>query len=1011
MKKLSFLMTLSLMLVSFWGFSQQVTITGNVADDSSLALPGATVLVEGTSNGVTTDFDGNYSINASVGDVLVFSYVGFETKTVTVDKDRKINILLNSSNELDEVVVTGITTKNLKRSVSSTVVVDAAQIEGVAMASPDAALQGRVAGLRVVSQSGTPGSPTSIRIRGEGSISGSNSPLFVIDGVPVVNGSYSPLTNDLGVLAMINPSDIESITVLKDASATAPYGARGSNGVIVITTKSGSAGEVKYQITSNYGFQNYAMDERPMLNGNQRLELGAETLINDYGFTKENATNYALANFPGAAAWDAGGRIDGNWDDAVKVKDAPDAVYNFSAQGGNASENFRLSIGHRKTTGTSIGVNYESVSGAFAYKKKAGKVDITTSVRVSNAIQQGQLEGNSYFAAPQMTRVFMSPYQQIYGADGTLNTNLSTSVFNTVYLAENNISKVDGTRALSNTSMTYAFSDNLKFMTRYSLDYNLTNSHRFQNPVHGGGVGDNGYAYQSNRRSFTWAFTNQLKWDKTFNDVHYVTALAQMSFQKQKYDSLSSSGENVAADGLIYVSSFGTNQSASGSFSDWKELGYLALLDYSYDDKYVVNLSYRLDGSSRFAMDYRFGSFWSAGIAWNLDEEDFLADSDIINSLKLKATLGETGNNSVGLNAYQSLFGYGGSYNDNGAVSPSSFGNAILTWEKASLYDIGIDFSILDNRISGSIVAFNKKTSDLLQSVPLSLTSGHSSQTKNIGDLENKGIEIELSSDVIRTDNFTWNIYSNYSTLDNKVTRLAQDAEGNDINNDGGYYRTRVGEELNTWYIRQWAGVNVDTGNPMYYKGGDDHDMTIVNSLNEAQLTGDLGRRLPKYSGGLGTRVNWGGFYADANFYFSGGNKIFERWNWYSQSTGLLSTYYYQGAASLMNRWQKPGDVTNVPRMRYSTSTATTGSGTTTRFLYDGDYVRLRDLVIGYNVNNKAVERLGFDSISLNVKGTNLWTWVKDDELQTDPEVGFSGQWEIYTPILKSISVGLNLKF
>ena len=1004
-------MTLSLMLVSFWGFSQQVTITGNVADDSSLALPGATVLVEGTSNGVTTDFDGNYSITASVGDVLVFSYVGFETKTVTVGKDRKINILLNSSNELDEVVVTGITTKNLKRSVSSTVVVDAAQIEGVAMASPDAALQGRVAGLRVVSQSGTPGSPTSIRIRGEGSISGSNSPLFVIDGVPVVNGSYSPLTNDLGVLAMINPSDIESITVLKDASATAPYGARGSNGVIVITTKSGSAGEVKYQITSNYGFQNYAMDERPMLTGNQRLELGAETLINDYGFTKENATNYALANFPGAAAWDAGGRIDGNWDDAVKVKDAPDAVYNFSAQGGNASENFRLSIGHRKTTGTSIGVNYESVSGAFAYKKKAGKVDITTSVRVSNAIQQGQLEGSSYFAAPQMTRVFMSPYQQIYGADGNLNTSLSTSVFNTVYLAENNISKVDGTRALSNTSMTYAFSDNLKFMTRYSLDYNLTNSHRFQNPVHGGGVGDNGYAYQSNRRSFTWAFTNQLKWDKTFNDVHYVTALGQMSFQKQKYDSLSSSGENVAADGLIYVSSFGTNQSASGSFSDWKELGYLALLDYSYDDKYVVNLSYRLDGSSRFAMDYRFGSFWSAGIAWNLDEEDFLADSDIINSLKIKATLGETGNNSVGLNAYQSLFGYGGSYNDNGAVSPSSFGNAILTWEKAALYDIGIDFSILDNRISGSIVAFNKKTSDLLQSVPLSLTSGHSSQTKNIGDLENKGIEIELSSDVIRTDNFTWNIYSNYSTLDNKVTRLAQDAEGNDINNDSGYYRTRVGEELNTWYIRQWAGVNVDTGNPMYYKGGDDHDMTIVNSLNEAQLTGDLGRRLPKYSGGLGTRVNWGGFYADANFYFSGGNKIFERWNWYSQSTGLLSTYYYQGAASLMNRWQKPGDVTNVPRMRYSTSTATTGSGTTTRFLYDGDYVRLRDLVIGYNVNNKAVERLGFDSISLNVKGTNLWTWVKDDELQTDPEVGFSGQWEIYTPILKSISVGLNLKF
>ena len=861
-------MTLSMMLVSFWGFSQQLTITGNVADDNSLALHGATVLVEGTSNGVTTDFDGNYSIVANVGDILVFSYVGFDTQTVTVGRDTKINILLNSSNELEEVVVTGITTRNLKRSTSSTVVVDAAQIEGVAMTSPDAALQGRVAGLRVVSSSGTPGSPTSVRIRGEGSITGNNNPLYVIDGVPVVNGSYSQLETDLGILSMINPADIESITVLKDASATAPYGARGSNGVIVITTKTGSAGEVQYQITSNYGFQNYAMDERPMLNGNQRLELAGETLMNDYGFTREAATNYVIANFPGAAAWDAGGRVDGNWDDAVKIKDAPDAVYNFSASGGNATENFRLSLGHRKTMGNSIGISYENVSGSFDYKKKAGKVDISTSVRVSNAIQQGQLEGSSFFSAPQMTRVFMSPWHQIKNADGTLNTNLATSLPNTVYVAENNINKNDATRALSNTSLTYSFNDNLKFQTRYSLDYNLTNGHQFYNPVEGDGVSDNGNAYQSNGRSFNWRFSNQIKWDKTFNDIHYVSLLGQMSFQKQKYDFLSSSGENVAAEGLVYVSSFQTNQSASGSFSDWKELGYLAVLNYSYDDKYIVDLTYRYDGSSRFAADYRFGGFWSVGLAWNLTEEAFLADSDIVNTLKLRASLGEIGNNSVGLNAYQSLFCYGGSYDDNGAVSPSSFGNAILTWEKAALYDIGIDFSLLDNRISGSVVAFNKKTSDLLQSVPLSLTSGHSSQTKNIGDLENKGIEIEIDADVIRTDNFTWSIYSNYATLDNKVTKLAKDAEGNDINNDSGYYRTRVGEELNSWYIRQWAGVNSETGDPMYYKGGEDFDMSIVNSYNQAELT-PVGNRLPTYSGGLGTRVNWGGFYADANFYFS----------------------------------------------------------------------------------------------------------------------------------------------
>ena len=1009
MKKLSLLVTLSLLLVSFWGFSQQVTITGNVADDNSLALPGATVLVEGTTNGVTTDFDGNYSITANVGDVLVFSFVGFESQSVTVGRDRKINILLNSSNALEEVVVTGITSRNLKRSTSSTVVVDAAQIEGVAMASPDAALQGRVAGLRVVSSSGTPGSPTSIRIRGEGSITGSNSPLYVIDGVPVVNGSYSPLLTDLGVLSMINPNDIENITVLKDASATAPYGARGANGVIVITTKSGSAGEVKYQFSSSYGFQNYAMDERPMLTGNQRLELAAEMIMNDFGWSREAATNNILGR-AGYRTWDAGGRVDGDWENAVKVKDAPDAVYNFSASGGNATENFRISLGHRKTMGTSIGLDYENISGAFSFRKKAGKIEINTSTRVSNSIQLGQLESSAYFGAPQMTRIFMPAVFQPFNADGTPNINLETSIFNTVYVAQNNINKLDGTRAISNNSLTYSFNDNLKLTSRYSIDYNMTNTHQFNNKNHGDGRSDNGYAYQSNRRNLTWGFSNQLKWDKTFNDVHYVSALAQMSFQKNKYDSLSASGENVAADGLYYVGSFNTNETGYGFFSDWKELGYLTILNYSYDDKYIVDLSYRYDGSSRFAKDFRFGSFWSAAVAWNITEEDFLADSDIINNLKLRASLGETGSNGVGLNSYQSLFGYGGSYDDNGTVAPSSFGNAILTWEKQAQYDIGIDYSILDNRVKGSIVAFNRKTSDLLQSVPLSRTTGHTSQSKNIGEVENKGIEIELSADVIKSDNFTWNIYSNYATLDNTVTSLAKDAAGNDINIDGGTQRTRVGEELRGWYMRSWAGVDSADGRPMWHKGGENNDMGIVKSWNDAQQT-LVGNRLPTYSGGLGTRINWGGFFADANFYFSGGNKVYESWASYNQSSGTRSLLSYNGSQKLLERWQKPGDVTDVPKMRWSSSSTLTGSATSTRFLYDGDYVRLRDLVIGYTVNQQATERLGFDSIQFNVKGTNIWTWVKDDDLTFDPEVSFGGGWNIYTPIIKSVSLGLNLKF
>ena len=1010
MKKFKLFITLSLLIVSYLGFAQNV-VTGNVSDDNSLALPGATVVVEGTSNGVTTDFDGNYSISANKGDVLVFSFVGFDNKSVAVGNSNKINVQLNSSNELDEVVVTGITTRDRKRLTSSAVVIDSELIEGVALSSPDQALQGRVAGLRVTTQSGTPGAPQDIRIRGEGSISGSNAPLFVIDGVPVNNGSISPLLTDMGILSMVNASDIESITVLKDASATAPYGARGSNGVIVITTKTGSAGEVKYNLTSQYGFQNYARDERPMLTGEQRLELGAETLINDYGWTKERATTYALANFAGAAAWDAGGRVDGNWEDLIKVKDAPYQSYDLSASGGSAQENFRMSLGYKNTVGTSVATDYEQVSGSFTYRRKSGRVDISTSNRVSNSIQNGIHEGGSYFGSPQANRIFMSPWQQPKNADGSYNINLSTSVFNTLYLAEKNVQQNDGTRAISNTSVTYRITDDLKFRTRYAIDFLLGVSHEFRNPDHGDGASRNGYSYQNTSRNFTWFNTNSLDYVKTFGNDHNVAATLQTSFGRSKNTNNASSGYGVAAEGLYYVSSFGTDQAASGGFSDWKELSFLGLLNYSYKDKYIADFSFKRDGSSRFASGNRFGNFWSVGVAWNLTQESWLENNDIVNNLKLRASVGETGNNGVGLNQYQSLFGYSASYNDSGAVYPSTFGNLLFSWEKQTLFDVGVDFSILGNRVSGSIGYYNKNTNDLLQSVPLSTTTGHSSQTQNVGEVENKGVEIELSADVLKLGDFTWNVYSNYATNDNEVLTLAKRADGTDINLDGSYNRTRVGEPMGVWYIRGWAGVDSATGDPRYYKGGaTDPSMEIVNSYNEASqmVQGD---RIPTYSGGLGTRLSYKNFYVDGNLYFAGGHKVFERWNWYSENTGLLSTRYYQGSQKLMERWQNPGDITDVPRMRWSTSTSATGSGSTTRFLHDGDFVRLRDVVVGYSLPKDIANRLGFDNVGFSARGLNLFTWTKDPNLTVDPEIRNSGSWEIYTPPLKSVSFGVNLKF
>ena len=394
-----------------------------------------------------------------------------------------------------------------------------------------------------------------------------------------------------------------------------------------------------------------------------------------------------------------------------------------------------------------------------------------------------------------------------------------------------------------------------------------------------------------------------------------------------------------------------------------------------------------------------------------MTQESWLENNDIVNNLKLRASVGETGNNGVGLNQYQSLFGYSASYNDFGAVYPSTFGNLLFSWEKQTLFDVGVDFSILGNRVSGSIGYYNKNTNDLLQSVPLSTTTGHSSQTQNVGEVENKGVEIELSADVLKLGDFTWNVYSNYATNDNEVLTLAKRADGTDINLDGTYNRTRVGEPMGVWYIRGWAGVDSATGDPRYYKGGaTDPSMEIVNSYNEASqmVQGD---RIPTYSGGLGTRLSYKNFYVDGNLYFAGGHKVFERWNWYSENTGLLSTRYYQGSQKLMERWQNPGDITDVPRMRWSTSTSNTGSGTTTRFLHDGDFVRLRDVVVGYNLPKDIANRLGFDNVGFSARGLNLFTWTKDPNLTVDPEIRNSGSWEIYTPPLKSVSFGVNLKF
>jgi TonB-linked SusC/RagA family outer membrane protein len=1015
MKRLTVLFAL-LVFVSLQIFSQARVITGKVtyAEDGS-ALPGVSVVVQGTTLGTITDVEGNYTLSVpETAQVLQFTFVGMETYEIPIEGRSVINVSMEEAlTEVAEVIVLGYTTRGKNAITGSTVQVKGENLKDVPVLSVDQALQGKVAGLTISTTSGTPGAVQDIRIRGVGSITAGNDPLFVIDGVPVVNDNFTGSTarSSLSALSALNNNDIESISVLKDASATSAYGARGSNGVIVITTKRGKAGKTKFDFSSSIGFQNNASPGLTPLNGDQRRELLLESIYNTYGaaygFDEAGAYDFmATNNLDGGKLQNWSGK-DGNWVEEVTNKNAPITNVNLSATGGDETASFYASLGYNKTEGTVIGPDFERITASLNYNRNfSEKINFSTNMNVSNTFQNIFLEQAAYFANPHLTKYFMSPWEQPYNPDGTLNTNLTTSIFNTLYTIENDVNTNDYTRAINNSFLEWEIIDNLKFKTLLSLDYNFVNFKEYQNRVHGDAEGENGYAYGSSERNFNMVAQNSLDYDLTLSD-HKIAFKALIEFQKNKRNLLWGSGENFPADGLTYIDNAGANLDAGSSFTDWDNLSYLGMANYNYLGKYIADFTFRREGSSRFAPDLRFGTFWSAGAAWNISQENFLAGVSFISNLRLRASYGLSGSSAIGINQYQALLSYDADYADQGAVYPSSYGNTNLTWEKNKNYDVGMDFAVLDNRISGSFAYFSKETYDLLQDVPLTRTSGHSDITQNVGTVVNKGLEFLLDFNIVRSRDLNFNLSVNLATVNNEVTELAKDGNGDDINIQTGTKKVEVGYPIYAWFMRKWAGVDPDNGLPQWFINGEDGEITNDYFSAEEAYQGESA--MPTYSGGFTGHVDFKGVFLDANFYFAGGHKIYEDWSRYTHHDGYYGTLYYNGVEELMDRWQKPGDITDVPLMIYGAGNE--ASRTSTRFLYEGDYLRLKDLVLGYTLPSSIPAKIGLGGATVYARGTNMLTWVKDDKMKYDPEVRANGFTYLTTPPVKSIVFGLNLNF
>lgn len=1014
-QKLHVILTLLLAFVVQISFAQEKTVTGTVTDGNGMPLPGVNVLVKGTSTGTQTDFEGEFTILAEPSDILVFSYLSFETIERRVDDASIIHVTMKpDAAELEEVIVMGYVQKRKSDMTGSAVTVGESELD-VPVTSVDQALQGKVAGLTVSSASGTPGAVTDIRIRGRSSITAGNEPLYVIDGVPMISGNVTAATSgsSLSALAFLNSEDVESITVLKDASSTAAYGARGANGVIVITTKDGKEGRTIISLNSSYGFSNPAIDGPQVLTGEQReilfYEAVQNTFIGEITMTTAEARAWEAENVGssyGAAyrAWNAAGRPEANWGDVVRNYDAPMQEHTISASGGGESYNFYTSLGLYKQESVTIGSDFERVSGALSFSKDLTEsLTFSTSNNASYTFQDGILEGSAYFSSPQAIKFFQPPIDQPYNEDGTINLN--TTLPNPLYIAKHDIDDQKFTRILSNNNLRWETPiENLSFNSRVSIDYRVYNYKRYRNRVSGDGAGTNGYGYQAHRNAVTYVFQNSLDYDLMFGESHDFNFKLLQEYQENKTYFLWADANNFVTDGLTNLASAGTPTSAFSSFSDWMVASYLGLVSYSYDDTYVLNGTYRREGSSRFSPDNRWGNFWSVGAAWNMNE-DFFEDNENINMLKLRASYGVTGNANIGLNNYQVLFNYGADYAGTGASFPATYGNPDLTWETSRQYDIGVDFAFLKNRITGTFGYYKRKSDDLLLFVPLSRTTGFAGQDRNIGSMENSGFEAAMEFNIVRTDDFNLTIGGNFSTNENIVTSMPVDAAGEEITITETARRVATGHPAYGWFLPEWAGVDPATGMNTWYVDGAGSEIT--DNFNEAGRVWLGGSALPTVNAGLNLSVSFKGFFLNAAAFYQGGHKVYESWHRYTHGTDLYSLGVYQGVQVLMDRWQQPGDITRVGKMRYAADPWRYNS----KYLFDGDFARLRNLTVGYDFDETLVGFAGLASARVYVRGTNLATWVKDDNQIWDPEVNASGFTDIYSPATKSVIFGVNLNF
>jgi TonB-linked SusC/RagA family outer membrane protein len=976
------------MFVSFGLQAQGTEITGSVVSAADgAALPGVTVIVKGTTVGAVTDFEGKYSIGVPDGKgSLLFSFVGMQTQEIAIGNSTIINVSMEvDAVNMDEVVVVGYGRATREASTGSVSVVKSDQLQDVPELSFDKMLTGKVAGVQVTATSGQPGAASQVRIRGTSSLNAGNEPLYVVDGIPVMEGNQTYFTNTGNALTMINPNDIESITILKDAAAASIYGSRAANGVILITTKSGKSGKSNVNFRASYGVSSLANDNHfDIMTPEQNVEYNRAAAVNAGADPDDPSSPFyypmSLLEQPMNNWLKASTRL-GNLQN-----------YELSVSGGNDKTSHYTSGSYSNSEGVFHGIDFKK------YQLRSN-IDHSISDRLKMGVKLNAFHSESndvamqamYYANPLFAGMFLQPWTPIYNEDGTYNKDIpewgntnprAVQEYDDQYELQN---RLQGTVYVEWEPVT-----GLKFKTNNAVEYTDGEGRRYWS-AEADAQGD-ATLQVSNSKYAQITSSNTVSYGKYFND-HNFNILGGFEAIDNSYNSYYI--YSVDVDPSIPFPNTGTAETDDGDYAETRYTiaSFFGILDYNFASKYYFRASVRTDGSSRFGENNRWGTFYSFGASWNLHNEAFLENVSAIDALKLRLSYGVNGNDRIGDYEHWGIYGPV-SYNARTGMAPSQPANPDLTWETSTSYNIGIDFGFLQ-RISGTLEFYNRITSDMLLDIPLSRTTGFTSLRQNVGELKNMGVEALIDIAIVDGPLF-WSVGFNMAANRSEILNLGDQEE---IISSRIIHR--VGESLYNYYLYNYAGVNPLNGEALWYNA--DNELTNLYSEANKIIAGSPEAR---FLGGFNTQLSWLGFDLNINFEYKLGNQVLVEELHYAASDGFW--WGVNQSNIVMDYWKEPGDITKTPKPIANNTTNSNGYYNP-RWMYDGDYLRVKNITLAYTLPSRLTQNMKISQLRIYGSAVNAYTFHSVDFW--DPERGVEGGGFGIYPMTKSFVIGLDLTF